>query len=232
VLIAPFAALRPTIRSRLELEVEILALRHQLAVLTRQAPRRPRLGRADRLLWVLVSRMWPDWRRAVRIVPPDTIVRWHRRGFALYWWWKSRPRGAGRPAVALDIRDRDGIYGSQFQTAMRAMGTEEVLSAPRAPWQNPFVERVIGPLRRECLDHVIVWNERSLRRHLRQYLVYDHEWRTDLSLDVRQGDTHHGASNGREVKQLRCGAVSDPSGALGIRPRVWQTSLSDAAQLL
>jgi hypothetical protein len=53
----------------------------------------------------------------------------------------------------------------------------------RSPWQNPFVERVIGAVRRECLDHVIVWNERSLRRHLQQYLTYYHEWRTHLSLD-------------------------------------------------
>jgi hypothetical protein len=82
LLVALFAALRSTMRSRLELEVEIVALRHQLAILQRQAPRRPRLGRADRLLWVLLSRMWPNWRQAVRIVTPDTVVRWHRRGFA------------------------------------------------------------------------------------------------------------------------------------------------------
>jgi len=63
------------------------------------------------------------------------------------------------------------------------MGLEEVVIAPRAPWQNPFVERVIGSLRRECLDHLIVWNERSLRRHLQQYLTHYHQWRTHLSLD-------------------------------------------------
>jgi putative transposase len=59
------------------------------------------------------------------------------------------------------------------------MGIEDVVTAPRCPWQNPFVERVIGSLRRECLDHVIVWNEGSLRRYLGHY----HEWRTHLSLD-------------------------------------------------
>jgi len=63
------------------------------------------------------------------------------------------------------------------------MGIDEVLTAPRAPWQNPFVERAIGSIRRECLDHVIVWNERALRRHLQQYLAYYHGWRTHLSLD-------------------------------------------------
>jgi Integrase core domain len=65
----------------------------------------------------------------------------------------------------------------------QAMGIEDVVTAPRSPWQNPFVERVIGTLRRECLDHVIVWNERALRRHLQQYLAYYHEWRTHLSLE-------------------------------------------------
>lgn len=70
----------------------------------------------------------------------------------------------------------------QRRTAQE-IGVGEVLVAPRSPWQNPFVERVIGSLRRECLDHVIVWNERSLRRHLQHYLVYYHEWRTHLSLD-------------------------------------------------
>jgi putative transposase len=104
LLVALFAALRSSVRSRLELEAEILALRHQLAVLQRQAPHRPRFGRTDRLVWVLLSRVWPHWRRAVQIVTPDTVVRWHRRGFALYWRWKSSRRRAGRPVVAADIR--------------------------------------------------------------------------------------------------------------------------------
>ena len=69
------------------------------------------------------------------------------------------------------------------QTWRTFISIEEVVTAPRAPWQNPFVERVIGSLRRECLDHLIVWNERSLCRHLRQYLACYHEWRTHLSLD-------------------------------------------------
>jgi len=251
-------------------------------------------------------RAWSGWRQAVQIVSPDTVVRWHRRGFALYWRWKSRPRGPGRPAIEADIqrlirdmhsanplwgaprihgelrklgigiaqatvarylarrrgtppshtwraflsnhvvqfasvdfftvptatfrvlfvfvvlshdrrrivhlnvtahptaawtaqqlreawpwasaprfilRDRDTIYGPEFRQTARTMAIEDVLTAPRSPWQNPFVERVIGSLRRECLDHVIVWNERSLRRHLQQSLVYYHRWRTHLSLD-------------------------------------------------
>ena len=63
------------------------------------------------------------------------------------------------------------------------MGIDEVLTAVRSPWQNPFVERLIGTLRQECLDHVIVWNERSLHRHLQRYLAYYHDWRTHLALD-------------------------------------------------
>ena len=104
LLVALLAAFRSSIRCRLELEAELLALRHQLAVLPRQASKRPRLGRTDRMLWVLLSRLWPNWRRAVQIVTPDTVVRWHRRGFALYWSWRSRPQRAGRPAVAADVR--------------------------------------------------------------------------------------------------------------------------------
>ncbi len=60
---------------------------------------------------------------------------------------------------------------------------EEVLTAPRSPWQNPFVERVIGCIRRECLDHVIIWNERALRHQLGRYLIYYHQGRAHLSLD-------------------------------------------------
>jgi putative transposase len=63
------------------------------------------------------------------------------------------------------------------------MGIEDVLTAWRSPWQNPFVERVIGSIRRDCLDHMIVWNEGSLRRYLQLYLAYYHDWRTHLSLD-------------------------------------------------
>ena len=303
--IALLASLRATTRSRLELAAEILALRHQLAVLQRTTPKRPRLRPIDRLLWVLLSTVWPNWRQAVQIVTPATVVRWHRRAFAAYWRWNSRPRRVGRPALAADlralirqmraanplwgaprihgelqklgievsqatvakylgrragppsqswrtfltnhvaelasidfftvptatfrvlfvfvvlshdrrrivhvnvtahptaawtaqqlreawpwdtaprfvIRDRDAIYGSDPRRTLQHMGIEDVLTAPRCPWQNPFVERVIGSLRRECLDHVIVWNERALRRHLQRYLAYYHEWRTHLSLD-------------------------------------------------
>ncbi len=288
LLVALLAVVRSSLRSRFELEAEILALRHQLAVLQRQGPRRPRLGRVDRGVWVLLSRLWPNWRQAVQIVQPDTVVRWHRHGWRLYWRWKSRPRRPGRPRVprgvqalirqmcranptwgaprihgellklgieiaettvghylvrphrppsqtwrtfltnhvgqlvAIDffvvptltcrvlfvfivlvherrrilhvnvtdhptaawtaqqlrnafpwdtaprflLRDRDRTYGPAFRTGVDAMEIEDIVTAPHSPWQNPYAERMIGSIRRECLDHVIVWNERSLRRHL------------------------------------------------------------------
>ena len=104
VLIAFFAAIRASVHARAALEAEILALRHQLGVLQRAAPKRPHLSRTDRLLWVLLSRLWTGWRRSVRIVQPATVVRWHRRAFALHWRWRSRRPQVGRPAVARDIR--------------------------------------------------------------------------------------------------------------------------------
>jgi transposase InsO family protein len=81
------------------------------------------------------------------------------------------------------IRDRDGIYGHDFGERVRHLGIEEAIIAPRSPWQNPFAERVIGSIRRDCLDRVIVLNEAHLRRILTRYLAYYHESRTHLSLD-------------------------------------------------
>jgi transposase InsO family protein len=80
------------------------------------------------------------------------------------------------------IRDRDKIYGADFARRVRAMGIEQVLTAPRSPWQNPYCERVIGTLRRDCLDHVIVVGEQHLRRILRKYFEYYHGSRTHLGL--------------------------------------------------
>ena len=80
------------------------------------------------------------------------------------------------------LRDRDGIFGSEFRKDVEAMGIQEVLSAPRSPWQRAYVERVIGTIRRECLDHVIVLNQASLYRRVKSFLAYYHESRTHLSL--------------------------------------------------
>ncbi len=104
VWIALFTIMGSTFRSRAALQAEIAALRHQIAVLQRSAPRRLRLNQSDRFLWILYSSVWPEGRRWLRILKPDTVNRWHRRAFARYWTWKSRRR-PGRPAVAVSIRD-------------------------------------------------------------------------------------------------------------------------------
>ncbi|HUS95476.1 MAG TPA: integrase core domain-containing protein [Hyphomicrobiaceae bacterium] len=84
--------------------------------------------------------------------------------------WDTTPR--------FMIRDRDGVYAAAARARIAAMGIEEVVTAPRSPWQNPFVERVTGSIRRERLDHVIVLNERHLHRVLALYFDYYHRSRT------------------------------------------------------
>ena len=81
------------------------------------------------------------------------------------------------------LRDRDSIFGADFTKEVRNLGIKEVLSAPHSPWQRAYIERVIGSIRRECIDHVIVFNEESLRRHMKSYVKYYHETRTHLSLE-------------------------------------------------
>jgi transposase InsO family protein len=297
VLVSPF-------RSRASLEAEIVFLRHQLNVLRRQAPTRPRLTTVDRLIFVWLYRLFPAVLSAGTIIKPDTILRWHRAGFRLYWRWRSRCRG-GRPKVpeeirrliremnlanplwgaprihgellklgievaqstvakymarrgggssqtwktflrnhaagiaAMDflivptvgfkllfvlvilrhqrrrlmslsvtgnptaewialqitdafpwndapdhlIRDRDGSYGHAVTRRLAAMGIRDHPTAPRSPWQNGHAERLIGSIRRECLDHIVVFGEVHLRRVLAAYTAYYNEFRTHLSLD-------------------------------------------------
>ena len=303
-LAALLVALRSIIRSRLDLQLENVALRHQIGVLHRSARKRPKLTSGDRLFWVCLSRLWRDWRSTLVIVKPETVVAWHRKGFRLFWTWKVRCGQPGRPVIAREtrdlirkmcrenpgwgaprihgellklgidigetsvskylvrsrrppsqtwrtflknhvsqlvsvdfftvptirfhvlyvflvlahdrrriihfnvtshptaewtgqqlreafpfdqfprylLRDRDAIFGNDFGEQVRDMGIEEVLSTPRSPWQRAYVERVIGSIRRECLDHVIVLHENSLRRTLGSYFDYYHRSRTHLSL--------------------------------------------------
>src|SRR5438874_4627347 len=303
VLLSFLLTLRTLARSRPALQLEVLALRHQLQVLQRSGHRRIRLAKTDRWLWVLLSRLWSGWRTALVIVKPETVITWHRRGFRLWWTWKSRRR-VGRPTVPTDIRtlirtmaqanprwgaprihgellklgidvcqatvakymgclrqpssqtsrtflrnhigqivaadffvvptatsrllfvlvllahdrrrirhvavtahptaawtaqqlreafpwdeaprylvhDRDHAF-DRVGTTAPAMGIEEVLTAPRAPWQNAFVERFIGSARRECFDHVVVFNEAGLQRLMTLYCSYHERSRTHLSLD-------------------------------------------------
>jgi putative transposase len=303
VLLSVLLTLRTWAHSRAALQLEILALRHQLQVLQRTRRGRLRLSKIDRCLWAMISRIWIGWRTSLVIVKPETVIAWHRRGFRLWWMWKGRRR-IGRPTVPADVRalirtmaqanprwgaprihgellklgidvcqatvakymghrsqppsqtwrtflrnhvgqivaadffvvptatyrllfvlvllahdrrrirhiavtahptaawtaqqlreafpwdeapryllhDRDHAFDRVAGTA-KAMGIEEVLTAPRAPWQNAFVERFIGSARRECLDHAIVFNEAGLQRLMTLYCSYYERSRTHLSLD-------------------------------------------------
>jgi transposase InsO family protein len=87
-----------------------------------------------------------------------------------------------RDAKRYLIRDRDSIYGDEFRRRVHSLAMKEVVTAPRSPWQNAFAERLIGSVRRECLDHVVVLNPRHLRRLLKSYFAYYHYSRTHLGL--------------------------------------------------
>jgi putative transposase len=103
VLLSLLLTLRGWARSHAALQLEVLALGHQLQVLHRARSPRFRLTAADRLLWVWLARVWNNWRPALVIVKPETVLAWHRRGFRLLWTWKSRRR-TGRPTVPSDVR--------------------------------------------------------------------------------------------------------------------------------
>ena len=99
------ATLSSVFRSRAALELENLARRHQIGVLRRSVRKRPKLTPLDRLLWVWLSRVWSDWRTALAIVQPETVIAWHRRGFRLSWAWKVRRGQPGRPTLPREVRD-------------------------------------------------------------------------------------------------------------------------------
>jgi transposase InsO family protein len=109
------------------------------------------------------------------------------------------------------LRDRDRIYEGAFRKRVAAVGLEEILTAPRSPWQNPFVERLIGTIRRECLDHVVVMNERHLKRVLRDYLRYYHGRRThqSLGMDAPNGRLVQGATSGLVVAFPELGGLHE-----------------------
>jgi transposase InsO family protein len=98
------------------------------------------------------------------------------------------------------LRDRDHVYGDAFRQRVKGMGIAELLTAPSSPWQNPFAERLIGSIRRECLDHCIVLGERHLRRIRTAYFAYYHQARTHLSLDKD-------APDGRSIEPPERGLV-------------------------
>jgi len=99
------ATLSSIFRSRAALELENLALRHQIGILQRSARKRPKLTPGDRMFWVGLFRIWRDWRSALAIVKPETVVAWHRAGFGWFWTWKVRPGQPGRPLISRAVRD-------------------------------------------------------------------------------------------------------------------------------
>ena len=128
-----------------------------------------------RLLFVFVV-VGHQRRHAVHFnVTAHPTAEWTARHIAEAFPWESAPH--------YSLHDRDCIYGAAFQQRVGEMGILEVLTAPRSPWQNAYAERFIGSLRRECLDHIIVFNESSLRRILKTYFQYYELSRTHLSLE-------------------------------------------------
>ena len=110
------------------------------------------------------------------------------------------------------LRDRDAIFDDAFRRSVAAIGLTDVRTAPRSPWQNPYVERLIGSMRRECLDHVIVLNERHLRRVLRTYVDYYQRSRTHLALmkDAPEPRTIAAVGTGRVVALPAVGGLHHP----------------------
>jgi transposase InsO family protein len=132
-------------------------------------------------------------------VTTNPTARWTAQQIVEAFPWETPPKYL--------LRDRDKIYGKAFQKRVKAMSFQEVLIAPRSPWQNPIVERLIGFMRRECLDHVIVLNERHLRRVLRGYLEYYHRWRTHQSLEMDSPDHRDRQLAGKVVSLPHLGGL-------------------------
>jgi putative transposase len=139
------AALPATFKSRAELQLENLALRHQLVVLQRSV-KRPRLMPPDRLLWAWLCEIWTGWQSALVIVKPETVIAWHRAGFRLFWTWKVRHGQPGRPAVPKDVGElirtmfRENplwgaprIHGELLNLGID-VGETSVDDATRLPW--------------------------------------------------------------------------------------------------
>jgi len=127
-----------------------------------------------RLLFVFLV-LSHDRRRVLHIgVTSHPTAKWTAQQLRQAFPWDTAPRYL--------LRDRDACYGEPFSETAQSMHMEEILTAPRSPWQNAYVERLIGSIRRECLDHVLIFSERGLRRILQSYFDYYENWRTHLGL--------------------------------------------------
>jgi transposase InsO family protein len=134
-----------------------------------------------RILYVFIV-LCHDRRHIVHFnVTAHPTARWTAQQLVEAFPFESAPRYL--------LRDRDAIYGEKVRRRIKSLCIEEVVTAPHSPWQNPFVERIIGSIRRDCLDHIIVLNERHLRRILREYFSYYHSCRTHISLNKDPPET-------------------------------------------
>ena len=155
----------PTWRSFLHNHIREIAAVDMFVVTTATFP----------LLYTLVV-LGHDRRKVIHFdVTQNPTQVWLARQMTEAFPWDTAPRFL--------LRDRDTSYGQTFRDRVQAMGIEEVVTAPRSPWQNAYVERIIGSIRRECLDHIIIFDERHLRRVLSTYFQYHHQSRTHLSLN-------------------------------------------------
>ena len=134
------------------LEPEILALRHQLRVLQRSAKRRPQLTAADRVLWAWLCGVWRDWRSALVIVKPETVIAWHRKGFRLFQTWKVRHGQPGRPKVLQEIRDlirkmsrENPLWGAAPETAVTEVA-DLLGESPEEHGIDRLLHRADGPV--------------------------------------------------------------------------------------
>jgi transposase InsO family protein len=129
-----------------------------------------------KVLFVLII-LAHDRRRVVHFhITEHPTARWTAQQVVEAFPWDTAPRFL--------LRDRDSVYGADFRRRVQSMGIEEVLTAARSPWQTPYVERLIGSIRRECLEDVVVLSERHLRRILKEYFSHYHRWRCHQSLEM------------------------------------------------
>jgi len=135
-----------SVRSRHDLLLENLALRQQLAVLERRYPQ-PRLSNSDRFFWVALRRLWPGWRKALVLVQPDTVIRWHRTGFDLYWKWRSRKHAV--------VGQSDGSFcGAQHLRWSIARSTSRPAQCPLPPAGATLLIAKIDNQARQPLIHL------------------------------------------------------------------------------
>jgi len=160
LLYALLATARSSLKPQRELALQNLALRQQLAILQRKT-KRPKLTKADRAFWVALSRLWPDWQSALILVKPQTVIGWHRKGFKLYWSWKSQNRG-GRPPI-----------DSQIRTLIRRIAGEN------PTWGAPRIHGELLKLGFEVAEATF--------RVLYVFLVLEHERRRIVYFNVTEG---------------------------------------------